>query len=237
MIRILAIIPARTNSRGLPGKNTLDLLGKPTIAYTIAAARESVSIDHVAVSSDSSDIEDIAAGYGVDFIERPAELATDTARIDDVLRHSLAEMEKRYDFHVDIIVLLYANIPVRNGKNLNRAIWHLQDTGADSVQTVTPVGKFHPYWLYRLDEDRCSKYIDNTIHRRQDLEPLYYIDGAAGVLRRNCLLEAQGHPDPHYFWGEDRRVIIQDPDDTVDIDNVRDYYLAETLLRRQNHDL
>ncbi|MCF7958589.1 MAG: acylneuraminate cytidylyltransferase family protein [Phycisphaerae bacterium] len=232
-MNVLAIIPARAGSVGVPGKNIRKLLGKPVINYTIETAQKATLINRIVVSSDSPEVIDICQRMHIDFIDRPAELATSNAQIDDVMRHCLAELESQNGDHTDAVALLYANVPVRADDIIDRAIELLTTSGADSVQTVAPVGKFHPSWLYQLNGDRASKYIDNKIYRRQDLDPLYYIDGAVGVVTRQSLLAGQDNPDPHAFWGPDRRVIIQDPHETVDIDSVRDFYMAEAALREK----
>ena len=116
---------------------------------------------------------------------------------------------------------------------IDKTIEHLEKTGADSVQTISPVGKFHPYWLYNMEGDRISKYVDNTIYRRQELPPVYTIDSAVGVMKIEALEAAEGNDDPHAFWGDDRRGIEQAPHETVDIDTFRDLLVAEAALREK----
>jgi len=232
-VKVLGIIPARGGSRQVPGKNTLDLLGKPVITYTIEAALAAKRLDRVAVTSDDTKVRDICAHYDVSFIERPGELAGDKAPIDAAMRHCCRELERRQDFRADLVVLLYANVPVRADGIIDRAVKHLIETDADSVQTMAPVGKYHPYWLYQLDGDRASKYIPNEVYQRQDLPPLYVIDGAVSVVKHETLMTAEGKADPHAFWGADRRALVQEAEATVDIDSLRDLFLAETLLRRR----
>ena len=130
------------------------------------------------------------------------------------------------------MVLLYGNIPIRAADLLDRAIGHLFATGADSVRSVAPIGRHHPDWLHRLDGDRMTQLRTNGIYRRQDLEPLYYHDGAAAVVTRAALFGALDHPDDHQaFWGQDRRSLVQNPEDSVDIDEPLDFFVAEALLR------
>ena len=104
--------------------------------------------------------------------------------VDAAARHCVEVYEDRYGRRVDVVVLLYANVPVRRNGAIDRAVRHLIDTGADSVRTVAPVGKRHPLWLHRLDGDRMVQYAANDVYRRQDLDPLYYHDGAVVVVRR-----------------------------------------------------
>ena len=232
-MNILGIIPARAGSVGMPGKNVRQLLGRPVICYTIDAAMSAKRLDRVVVSSNDKQVKEICEENNVLFIDRPNELAQSNSRIDDVLRHCVRKMEKQYDYKADIVVMLYANVPVRADGIIDKAVDHLINTKADSVQTLSGVGKYHPYWLYKLDDDRASKYIDNKIFRRQELPPLYAIDGAVGVMKRECLMAAQGNDNPHAFWGTDRRAVVQQEHETVDIDSVRDFYLAEAALREK----
>ena len=230
-MNILAIIPARAGSRGVPDKNILPLLEKPVISYTIEAAQAARLVDRIVVTTDEPRIRPTCEEYGITQIERPADLAENTARIDDVMRHACTVMRRQFQYHPDLVVLLYANVPVRAKGIIDKAVKQLIKTGADSVQTLAPVGKFHPFWLYQLDGDQASKYIDNKIHRRQELPPLYAIDSSVAVVTYTSLMDAQGNDDPHAFWGRDRRAVVQQAHETVDIDNLRDFFLAEAVLR------
>jgi CMP-N-acetylneuraminic acid synthetase len=131
------------------------------------------------------------------------------------------------------VVMLYGNIPLRANHMIDRAIQMLLDTHADSVQTIAPVGKFHPYWMFdRSDNGQIQKHIPNTLFRRQDLPPLYCPTGAVYVMKTQVLMDAENHPeDPHSFLGADRRGLLVAPEDSVDIDTEKDLYLAEALLR------
>ncbi len=230
-MKTLAIIPARAGSRGVPRKNVRELLGKPVVAYTMEAALAAQRLDHVAVTTDDPYVKAIASEYDLTVIDRPAELAGDTARIDEAMRHCCVEMAERHGFVADAVVLLYANIPVRADGIIDKTVQKLIDTGADSVQTFSPVGKFHPYWLYEVDGDKASVYIPNAVYQRQSLPPVYAIDGAVAAVTLRSLMDSADNPDPHGFWGTDRRAVIQEAHETVDIDTLRDFYLAEAILR------
>jgi len=230
-LNIMAIIPARKGSQGVPRKNVRNLLGKPVISYTIEAALSSKLLDHIVVSTDDPYAMEISRQHNVTLIERPNELATCEARIDDAMRHCCIEMENQFQYRPDIIVLLYANIPVRAYDIIDRTIQKLIETQADSVQTMSPVGKFHPHWLYKLDGDKASVYIENNNYRRQELPPVYSIDGAVAAVTKNSLFADNKSDDPHAFWGKDRRALQQQAHETVDIDSLRDFLLAEATLR------
>jgi len=235
-VNVLGIIAARAGSVSVPHKCVRMLLGKEVIRYTIEAAMSARRIDRPAVTTDDPLVKDICGEYGITIIDRPAELASGTARIDDAMRHCVEQMEALHNYKADIVVLLYGNVPVRAEGIIDRAVDYLIETGADSVQTIASVGKCHPYWLYELDgQDKglIKKNIENNIYRRQELPPLYVIDGAVGVVRYAPLMAGAGSDNPHAFWGTVRRAIVQQADETVDIDSMRDFYLAEAVLREK----
>lgn len=231
-MKTIAIIPARAGSRGVPRKNIRDLLDKPVISYTIEAALAAKKIDRIVITTDDPEVKAIGKDYGIEVIDRPKILASDTARIDDVMRHACNECYSSSE-QPDIVALLYANIPIRAEGVIDRTIQKLIATAAHSVQTMSPIGKFHPHWLYKVENDKATVYSDNLVYRRQDLPPLYYIDGAVGAARYDCLMAAENSRDPHAFWGTERLALTQQAHETVDIDSLRDFYLAEAVLREK----
>ena len=227
---ILGVITARAGSKGLANKNVLPLLGRPVVWYTIDEARRSRRIERLVVSTNDPLVCRLARAEGVEVIERPADLATDTARIDSALKHAVGVIEAE-GRAVDIVVLLYANVPVRAPGIIDRVVDHLAATGADSVATYAPVGKFHPAWMSQLDGDRVLPYQPGAPYRRQDLPPLYIVDGAVTAMTRAALFTPAGPEDHFAHLGRDRRGIIEPVEATVDIDTERDLYLAEAVLR------
>ncbi len=229
-LNIVGFIPARAGSVGVPGKNRRLISGRPVIAYTIDAARSSQALTRVCVSSDDAEVLAYCRGNDVDSIERPAELASSTARIDDAIRHGIVALEADGP-RVDLIVLLYANIPVRADGIIDRAVAMMAESKADSVHTISDIGKFHPYWLFQKDSDNnVSKFIPNNIYRRQDLPELFSIDGAVSVLRRDVVMNAAGSDNPHAFWGSNIKGLTQASHETIDIDSMRDFLLAESII-------
>ena len=231
---VLGVILCREGSKGLPRKAVLPLCGQPVITYTFEHAKASTRLDGIVLTTDSPDAATIAEEHGIEVIHRPAELATDGAPIDGAVRHAVQMHELHYDIDVSAVVILYGNVPVRPVDAIDDAIEHLIETGADSVRTVAPIGKQHPLWLHRLDGDRMIKYRENNVYRRQDLEPLYYHDGAVLAVTRRALFPVPGRStgEAHAFLGRDRRALIVGAHESVDIDNRDDLLLAEALLRR-----
>jgi CMP-N-acetylneuraminic acid synthetase len=177
-----------------------------------------------------------AYGHRADHLDAdPPELATDTATVDAAARHAIESWESRQRAVVGIVALLYGNIPIRAEGLIDRAIELLVKTKADSVRSVARVTKQHPDWLHRLDGDRMSQYRVNSIYRRQDLEPLFYHDGAVAAVTRRSLFDALKTPDDHQaFLGRERRALVQRPEDAVDVDEPIDLRVAEAILRSRS---
>jgi len=226
----LGVVLARAGSKGLRDKCVRTLLGRPLIDYTLDHALTSKRLTAVVLTTDSQRAKHLARQRGIEVIDRPPALATDTAPVDAVLRHAVETWEQRHEQRIATAALLYGNIPVRAPGVIDRALEHLERTNASSVRTVAPIGNHHPDWLHRLDGDRMIQFRPNSIHRRQDLEPLYYHDGAVVAVTRQALFGARSD-DPHSFLGPDRRALVQHPQDAVDVDEPLDLLLAEAVLR------
>ena len=232
-MRVLTVIVARAGSRGLKDKHLLPLLDRPVIAYTFDHARPLKELGPVVVSSDCADVRKLAESAGFYSIVRPPRLAADDASVQDVLLHALDAVEDATPFRADAVLLLYGNVPVRGPDVIHRALSLLAETGCDSVRSFCPVGKWHPAWMARLAGDRVEPLQPGaSIHRRQDLERLYLHDGAVVAVSRKSMLRGQRTPsDPHAFFGVDRRAVLTAAGETVEIDELRDLYWAEAVLR------
>lgn len=230
----LAVILARAGSKGLANKNGLMIAGKPIISYTIAEAKAAACVDAVCVTTDLPAAAEAAHIWGVFVVDRPAELATDTATVDSAARHAVSAYERMHE-SVTHAAILYANVPLRPPGVIDQAVDFAISTGADSVRSLRPVEKQHPDWLHRLEGGRMVQYRRNAIYRRQDLEPLYYHDGAVVVVTRAALFTVDVQ-DAHAFLGEDRRSILSEGGPTVDIDSAEDFFLAEAVLEKQRRD-
>lgn len=236
-MNVLGIIIARGGSQGLKDKHLLPLLGRPVISYTLGHARAAKGLSRIVVSSDSAGVRRIAEREFFETIARPSALAAADASVQDVLLHALRTVEERSPFRADAIALLYGNVPVRPVGVIDEAVAKLAESGCGSVRSFCPVGKFHPAWMARLDADRVAPLQAGSIHRRQDLEPLFVHDGAIVAVSRAALLGAEKSPaDPHAFFGEDRRAIVTPLGATVEIDELRDLFWAEAVLRTQGGD-
>lgn len=228
----LAVILARARSQGLPGKHLLPLQGRPVVSYTFEHARAARCLSRVVVSSDCSEVRRLAASAGFETVARPAQLATADSSVQDAMLHAMETIESRSTFRADALVVLYGNVPVRPAGAIDRAVGMLQDTRCDSVRTFCPVGKWHPAWMSELDGDVVKPLHSGSIHRRQDLSPMFLHDGAVVAVSRASMLKGRESPaDPHAFFGNDRRGLRVEMGETVEIDHIRDLYWAEAVLR------
>lgn len=243
----VCVILGRAGSKGVPGKNTRPIAGKPCAAWSIdaaLAARQSGHVKLVAVSSDDPALLQLACDAGCEAVERPAELASDRARVDDAMRHAVESLDARHAWIRDAgddlpIAMLYANVPVRPQGCIAAAIERLWRTGADSVQTYQPVGKMHPWWMVRVDESSGlvspweGDMLFHGVFRRQDLPGALVPDGAAAVMTRRALFNrvAGVAPGPHAFFGADRRGVVNPEGSVVDIDAPIDAIVADAILR------
>ncbi len=227
---VLAIILARRGSKGLPGKNTAIVAGRPCIAWTIEEALAAETVESVLVSSDDPAALDIGSRMGAFCFVRPPEIADDLATIDEAARVSLRGDDAQ------TVVLLYGNVPVRPAGIIDRAVRLLEETGCDSVQSYEPVGKHHPLWTARVDEEGAvhpweGKVLNGGVWRRQDLPPAYIPTGGVIVVRREALDLSLGvEPGPHAFLGRDRRGVIDEQGSTIDIDEPIDLVVAQAVL-------
>jgi len=230
-----AIILGRAGSKGVHGKNTADVAGRPCAAWTIDAAHSATTIARTALSTDDPALQELAVSLGVDVVARPAALASDTARVDDAARHAVETLGIS---EYDIVAILYANVPVRPGDLIDRCVRTCIETGADSVQSYAPVGKHHPWWTCRVD-DASSQVtpwegdtLNHNVFRRQDLPEAWVPDGGCLVVRVRSLM--QPLDGPHGFLGADRRGVRTNEGDVIDIDSPIDLIVADTILRQRH---
>ncbi len=236
MRHAIAIVLARAGSRGLPGKNSLPVAGKPCAQWTLEAARDAHRVDRVVLSTDDGVLARLAAAMGIETVDRPAALAGDSARVDDAARHALDAAEPHAPDDRPVVIL-YANVPVRPPDLIDRAVDLLTASGCDSVQSYAPVGKHHPWWTVRLGHDGRvrpweGEVLNHGVFRRQDLPPALVPDGGVIALTARALrLRIPGVGDgPHAFLGLDRRGLVTGEGDVIDIDSEIDRRVAHAVL-------
>ena len=196
------------------------------ICHTIQHALAATSVDRVVVSTDGDAIAEAARSMGVEVVMRPAQLADDRATVDSAVRHAVDACKS----DAQIVVILYANVPVRPDGLIDRAVATLRETRADSVQSYERPGKYHPYWMVTLgDHGEVMQWQPNSIYRRQDLPSCHMPDGGVIAVKRESLF-AVVEGEPHAFLGRDRRGIENPYGSVVDVDTMLDFTVAEEVL-------
>lgn len=249
----LAIILARAGSKGLPGKNRMPIAGKQCAQWTIEHALAAKTVGLVALSTDDDELLALGERMGIACLRRSAELAGDRATVDAAGREAVVQVERREFVHAPRpshaphgqdalatapIVILYANVPIRPSDLIDRAVARLIETGCDSVQSYAPVGKYHPWWMTRIDPDTGAvrpwegDILNHNIFRRQDLPPCFVPDGGViAATRRALFCEIPGvPPGPHAFFGKDRRGVLNEEGAVIDIDSATDAAVAQAML-------
>lgn len=223
----LAIITARSGSKGLPDKNIRPLNGKPLIAYSIAAANESGLFDEVMVSTDSELYAEISRqnGANVPFL-RSAETSSDNAGSWDVVKEVLTsylKMGKSFDS----VCLLQPTSPLRTSNDILKGYNYLQEMNADAITAVCPVDH-SPLWTMKLPEDNNLAEYRNSSKDvpRQLLGQYYRVNGALYIRKVDYKDNEISIKDSSEY------AIIMDRNKSVDIDTIEDFEYAEWLLNR-----
>lgn len=222
--KIIAIIPARGGSKGIPGKNVKALNGKPLINYTIENALKSKYLSMVFVSTDDHLIADISRNCGANIIERPDKLATDDSSTIDTIYHTIDTIKS--DYNSDIVVLLQPTSPLRNVNDINAAIKLFLDMDCDSVISMCKV-EHPPYWYFKVDNDNLQPLFgaEGLKMRRQELPDVYRPNGAIYISTIKNLYKNNG------FYCDKIVPYIMPPERSVDIDEEIDFMLAELLIQ------
>lgn len=227
--RILAVIPARGGSKGLPGKNIRELGGKPLIAWSIEAGRQSRYVDQLVVSTDSKEIAQVAELWGgnVPFL-RPADLATDGAKGVDAILHAIHWHQERGEFF-DLVLVLQPTSPLRTARDIDRAVELLFEKSASAIVSVCPTDH-HPWWANTLPEDGSMKdflrpELKNT--NRQALPEFCRLNGAIYLAEIPFLEKTNS------FITEGTFAYVMATEASVDIDTIFDLHLAEILLKER----
>jgi CMP-N-acetylneuraminic acid synthetase len=207
-MKVVGIIPARAGSKGIVGKNVRLIAGKPLVAWTIEAAKESKLLNNFYVSTDSIEIAKISKDLGADIIDRPNVLASDGANMIDVLKHAIEKTG------ADVIVLLQPTSPVRNKGLIDECIHAYLNKKADSLAT----GFMCKYTPWGTLNDKAT---------RQAFKGFFYDDGNVYVLAKEVILSGRKK-------GKNPATILLDKEQSVEIDDAFDFELAEQILKKRN---
>lgn len=219
--KVLALIPARGGSKGLPRKNIMMAGGKPLIAWSILAAQNSKYIDRLIISSDDTEIISVADTFGcaAPFV-RPSELANDEAITYDVAMHAIDSLEECFD----ILVVLQPTSPLRIAEDIDRCIESSLSTG--SCVSLVETEK-SPYWMYRLPTESLMVPLlqpEKAILRRQDAPPVFVLNGAVYAVDCNWL-KLNGS-----FINDDTVPYVMPKGRSLDIDTHDDFEILERSL-------
>jgi len=227
----LTIIPARGGSKGVPRKNVRLVGGKPLIAWSIEAARQSNLVGDFHVSTDDEEIAAVAREWGASVLPRPADLAGDRTPMIEVIEHALHECESRRDKPYDSFLLLQPTAPMRLPEDIDGALTALADSGADSVISVYQVEDAHPARMYLIESNTLRPFCDEPPGSlRQDLPDVYHRNGAIYACTRKFLVAQRR------LWGGRIAPYVMPKDRSANIDDPQDLAIADFLLSQPQLD-
>lgn len=226
--KLIALIPARSGSKGLKDKNIKELNNKPLIVYTIEAAVKTNVFDKVFVSTDSEKYAEIARNYGaqVPFL-RSAQNSSDKVGSWEVVKEVLSKLDENYD----IVVLLQPTSPLRTSDNIKEALNLFFEKNADTLTSVCETA--HPmFWCNTLDEGLSMYNFIKPEFRlqRQQLPKSYTLNGAIYIIKTEKL----DNPD---FSSKNSYAYIMDRENSIDIDSELDFIQCEAVMKKQAHQL
>ena len=221
--KIIAVIPARGGSKGIPRKNIKILAGKPLIAWTIETAKKSKYLDRVIVSTENREIAEISKKYGAEVVKRPEELATDAAPIEPVLEQVITYLENNENYNPDIIVLLQPTSPIRFARHIDEAVKTFLQGEYDSLMSVR-----RSYALiWRTEKNRAIpvNFDFTKRERRQDAKPEYEEDGAIYVFKKQNFMKEKTIPCGQIG------LYIMPKENSLEIDEEFDFWLCEAIIK------
>lgn len=231
--KVLGVIPARGGSKGLPGKNTKDLCGKPLIAWSILAGLQSKVVSRLVVSTDSEEIAKVARNYGADVpFMRPAELARDDSPSAGVILHAL-DYFKTAGEEFDFVMMIEPTSPLRTAEDLDRAmevLWKEKD--ADAIVGVARTESQNPAFLLKMDDRGFIQGYENKtikVLRRQDIASVYYLEGSVYISRVGTFREKSS------FYHEKTLGFEFPKWKALEIDDIDDFIMVEALMRSKGY--
>lgn len=223
---VLGLVPARSGSKGIPGKALKLLAGRPLLAWTAQAALEAACCDRVILTTDSEDIARCGLRYGLEapFL-RPSGLAGDDTPMLPVMRHALDWLFTEEGFRPEVVLLLQPTSPLRQPRHMWAALQAMDD-GADSVVSVVPVPEhYRPEFLMEIGVNGRLRFRASDVPAtRQDSRPVYVRDGTVYAFRRELI--QKGTP-----YGTDCRPLVLDPCESVNLDSPEDWERAGAMVR------
>jgi CMP-N,N'-diacetyllegionaminic acid synthase len=229
----LAIIPARSGSKGLPGKNVKEICGKPLISWSIKAGLTSKYIDEVVVSTDCPQTKVLAEECGalVPFL-RPDNLSSDTATSFDVIKHSIDFYNEKLGRTFDYIVLLEPTSPLRQASDIDDSIELLMESDAESIVGICKTECQNPVFLvHKNEENIVSGYLNQDIKvlRRQDIEDVFFLEGTIYISEVNNYMKNKT------FYHQGTIGYEVDKYKSLEIDDIDDFIMVEALMKHKGY--
>ena len=227
----LCTICVRAGSKGVAGKNTRLMHGRPLLAYSIEHAKRCDLFDCIAVSSDSTEILEVALAYGADVaVHRPADLATDVAAKLPAIRHCAEAVEKQTSVQYELFVDLDVTSPLREAGDIVGAVNELLESGSGNVITGTPAHRSPYFNMVERQADgtiALCKPLQKRVLRRQDAPQCFDMNASIYVWRRKAFF------DGPFVFSNDTRIFVMPPERSIAIDDELDWDLVEFLMGRR----
>ncbi len=217
--KILAIIPARGGSKGVPGKNIKPILGKPLLAYTIEEAKKSKHIDRLVVSTEDEKIAKVAQDFGTEVVIRPKELAQDETPMEPVLIQAVNFLEKKENYTPDLVLILQPTCPLRKSKYIDEAIEKFLSGGYDSLISTSFVYEHR----YEISPDGCLIPAVKERKNRQERKPAILENGAIYISKIDLIKQEK-------ILGNKIGYYEMDYKSSIDIDTPVDFFIAEQFI-------
>lgn len=226
-MKVVAVIPARSGSKGIPNKNLVELGGKPLISWSIEAAIKSKCIDKIIVTSDGDDILEVASQYDeVVLVRRPEELAQDNTPTAPVIVHALNELtidQKSYDY----LILLQPTSPLRTAVDIDGAFESIVKSEANSLISVVEPSH-HPLKCFKANDDGFIEGLINNEHPfmpRQELPKVFQPNGAIYIISIEAFLQSES------FFTDKTKAYIMPANKSIDVDTMEDIQQIEQQIK------
>lgn len=227
-LEVLGLVLARGGSKSVPRKNVRLVGGKPLIAWTIETALQAHVLNRVIVSTDDKEIAGIAQQWGAEVpFMRPTELAQDDTPSIDTILHAVQWLGEHEGYHPHYIMLLQPTSPLRSAEDIEAVVRLVREKQADAVVSVCHVHQ-HPYWMKKINYDgQLTEFfpLDRIYTRRQDMPPIYFLDGALYLARREVLIERRT------FYTDRTYGYVIPSERSLDIDTEWDLHLVDLILQ------
>ncbi|MCP4914361.1 MAG: acylneuraminate cytidylyltransferase family protein [Oligoflexia bacterium] len=231
-MNLLAIIPARGGSKGVPRKNIRDMNGKPLLHYTTEVALKTKDLfKRIILSTEDEEIAEVGKQLGVEVpFLRPAEFATDQSKSIDLVKDAVLRLEEIDGITYDAVVLLQPTNPLRIEEDIRKAVELFKKSDTDSVISVARAISNHPAYMKKIDENGYLDHysieeVEGT--RRQDFKPYaYFRDGAVYITKRDTIV------NDNSLWGKRMTPYVIPEERSVGIDSMLDWHLCEIMLKK-----